>query len=63
VRQECDYLAGRLSSIEADKKRADSLERLEFERRRIQKKVFSLPFYLDKYFLMIIGKIIVFANN
>lgn len=39
VRQECDYLAGRLSSIEADKKRADSLERLEFERRRIQKKM------------------------
>ncbi|KAJ6683499.1 hypothetical protein OIU85_007210, partial [Salix viminalis] len=39
VRQECDYLAGQLSSIEADKKRADALERLEIERRRIQKKM------------------------
>ncbi|CAK7356901.1 unnamed protein product [Dovyalis caffra] len=39
VRQECDYLAGRLSSREADKKRTDALERLEIERKRIQRKM------------------------
>ena len=44
MRQECDYLAGQLSSIEADKKRADALERLEIEHRRIQKKVFPFHF-------------------
>ncbi|GAB4842595.1 hypothetical protein Ancab_012571 [Ancistrocladus abbreviatus] len=39
VRQECDYLAGSLSKSKAEDRRCNLFEKLEVERRRVQKKI------------------------
>ncbi|XP_048233780.1 midasin isoform X2 [Ricinus communis] len=39
VRQECDYLAGWFGTRKADKKRVESLQMLEVERKRLQRKM------------------------
>ncbi|KAK3220425.1 hypothetical protein Dsin_014395 [Dipteronia sinensis] len=43
VRQECEYLAGWSSSREADKKRAVALQKLEADRKKLQRKIVFRP--------------------
>jgi hypothetical protein len=40
VRKECGYLAGQFLTVEADKRKAERLEKLQAERRKLQRKVF-----------------------
>ncbi|KAI5422495.1 hypothetical protein KIW84_045799 [Lathyrus oleraceus] len=39
VRKECGYLAGQFLTVEADKRKAERLEKLQAERRKLQRKI------------------------
>jgi midasin len=44
VRKECGYLAGQFLTVEADKRKAERLEKLQAERRKLQRKVFMMEY-------------------
>jgi hypothetical protein len=63
VRKECGYLAGQFLTVEADKRKAERLEKFQAERRKLQRKVFrflsldslsSYSYYFPYAYLIIV---------